>query len=292
MQINISKSHLIKGGLLIGVLAVLLGIVVYENIGGVNDMLPVVPDTFQSMPQPAPQDWQQPLPVEPPASPNSALQVQEGISLAVSMVRPSVVAIYTPDLDPHAGPAGLAYIKPYTDGGRAMGSGTIVHPQGYILTTFQAIGKAKTVRVRLFSGSRRDYDADVVGVDPQTDLALLKIRAPGPFPVAALGNSSFTETGDIVFAIGSPYGFSRSATMGIISTGHRQLVIDGINYPNLIQTDAAINEGDDGGPLINVMGEVIGINMAYYIPGKHFSGIGFAVPVNEAKNFLNTFFAM
>ena len=92
---------------------------------------------------------------------------------------------------------------------------------------------------------------------------------------------------DIVFAMGSPFGFSKTVTMGIVSTNRRQLSINGVRYPDLIQTDAVINDGDDGGALINIKGEVIGINMAYFVPSNHFTGIGFALPINDAKPLLN-----
>jgi serine protease Do len=95
------------------------------------------------------------------------------------------------------------------------------------------------------------------------------------------------EVGDLVLAIGSPFGFSRTVTMGIVSSNRRRLGIDGTRYPDMIQTDAAINEGNDGGPLVNIRGEVIGINMACYMPDNHYSGIGFAIPINDALEFIN-----
>jgi len=114
----------------------------------------------------------------------------------------------------------------------------------------------------------------------------LKILANDVFPAIILGNSDLVEIGDIVFAVGSPFGFSRTVTMGIVSSNRRDLSIDGTKYPDLIQTDAAINEGNDGGPLVNIRGEVIGVNMAYYRPNSRFSGIGFAVPINDVRNFV------
>jgi serine protease Do len=93
--------------------------------------------------------------------------------------------------------------------------------------------------------------------------------------------------GDLVFAIGSPFGFSRTVTMGIVSSNRRQLSINGIRFPEMIQTDAAINEGNDGGPLVNIRGEVIGISMACFMPDNHFSGIGFAIPISDAIDFID-----
>ena len=224
------------------------------------------------------------------SSPRTALQIQETISQVVSVVRPAVVAITRTASAQSATSAtanGLMYIAPYSDGRNPVGSGIIVDRRGYILTTFQTVGAGKQVRVTLFSGTRREYDADVVAVDPKTDLGLLRIRSNEVFPAAILGNSDMVRVGDIVFAIGSPFGFSRTVTMGIVSSNRRQININGAGYPDMIQTDAAINEGNDGGPLINIRGEVIGINMACFMPDNHFSGIGFAIPVGDAIDFID-----
>jgi S1-C subfamily serine protease len=221
--------------------------------------------------------------------PNTALSIQEGINHAVSMVRSTVVSISGPlSLGKVGAQSGLTYIHPYAGSTESsIGSGVIVNSRGYILTTFQTVGKAREVEVTVFSAGRQKYLADVIATDPQTDLVLLKIRSFDSFPTAILGNSDSLEVGDIVFAVGSPFGFSKTVTMGIVSTNRRQLNINGVRYPDMIQTDAAINDGDDGGPLINIKGEVIGINMAYFVPGNHFTGIGFALPINDAKPLLN-----
>ncbi|MCG8634113.1 MAG: trypsin-like peptidase domain-containing protein [Desulfobacterales bacterium] len=181
---------------------------------------------------------------------------------------------------------GITFIRPADKGGHPVGSGLIVDPRGYILTTAQTVGTATRVRVKLFSAGPGLVHADVTAMDGKTELVLLKIVEAGVYPAAGLGNSDTVEIGDIVFAVGTPYGFSRSVSMGIVSTNRRGLVIEGRNYPDLIQTDAAINRGDDGGALVNIRGEVIGINMAYFIPGNRFTGIGFALPVNDAANIL------
>jgi len=180
----------------------------------------------------------------------------------------------------------LTHVAPYPGNSGLVGSGFIIDARGYVVTTFGTVGKATRVRVSLFSGNRTEYDADVIAVDPKTDLALLKILANDVFPTIILGNSDLVEIGDIVFAIGSPFGFSRTVTMGIVSSNRRNMNIDGTKYPDLIQTDAAINEGNDGGPLVNIRGEVIGVNMAYYRPHSRFSGIGFAVPINDVLAFI------
>ena len=227
------------------------------------------------------------LPGEQAASPDAAVKMQEGISHVASMVRPSVVSVKAPFSGQSVQGSGLTYVDPHPGNSNLVGSGFIVDRRGYIITTFRTVGKATRVRVSLFSGNRKEYDADVIAVDPQTDLALLKILANDVFPAIILGNSDLVEIGDIVFAVGSPFGFSRTVTMGIVSSNRRNLNIDGTKYPDLIQTDAAINEGNDGGPLVNIRGEVIGVNMAYYRPNSRFSGIGFAVPINDVQEFLS-----
>ncbi len=227
------------------------------------------------------------LPGEQAASPDAAVKMQEGISHVASMVRPSVVSVKAPFQGQSVQGSGLTYVNPHPGNSNLVGSGFIVDRRGYIITTFRTVGKATRVRVSLFSGNRKEYDADVIAVDPQTDLALLKILANDVFPAIILGNSDLVEIGDIVFAVGSPFGFSRTVTMGIVSSNRRNLNIDGTKYPDLIQTDAAINAGNDGGPLVNIRGEVIGVNMAYYRPNSRFSGIGFAVPINDVRNFVS-----
>ena len=181
---------------------------------------------------------------------------------------------------------GLKYVDPYRGNSGLVGSGFIIDHRGYVLTTFRTVGKAARVKVSLFAGNRTEYQADVVCIDAGTDLALLKIRSNDVFPAIVLGNSELVEIGDIVFAVGSPFGFSRTVTMGIVSSNRRTLNIGGIKYPDMIQTDATINEGNDGGPLVNIRGEVVGVNMAYYRPHNQFSGIGFAVPINDVLAFI------
>jgi len=222
-------------------------------------------------------------------SPTTALMVQEGISQVISVVRPAVVSVSRISINsPPIPVSGLTYLDPYPTDTGPMGSGIIVHSKGFVVTTFQTVGKDKTVKITLFSGGNRKYKADVIGIDPNTDLALLKIQSNEVFPAAVLGNSDLLETGDIVFAIGSPFGFSRTVTMGIISSKTRRLNINGIKYPEMIQTDATVNEGNDGGPLVNIKGEIIGINMACFMPDNQFSGISFAIPINNILAFIQT----
>ncbi len=162
-----------------------------------------------------------------------------------------------------------------------LGSGVIVSPDGYILTNNHVAGHADEIHVRLLD--KREFTAKVVGKDPKTDLALIKIDTKQPLPVASLGQSSTAEVGDWVVAIGSPFGFNSTVTAGIISAKGRAL---GGNYDDFIQTDASINPGNSGGPLFNARGQVIGINTAIYSSTGSNAGIGFAIPIDIAKQVM------
>jgi serine protease Do len=162
-----------------------------------------------------------------------------------------------------------------------LGSGVIVSPDGYIMTNNHVVGHAAEIHVTLMDG--REFTAKVVGKDPKTDLALIKIDTKDALPAAALGNSSKTDVGDWVIAIGSPFGFNLTVTSGIVSAKGRAL---GGNYDNFIQTDASINPGNSGGPLFNTQGQVIGINTAIYSSTGSNAGIGFAIPIDLAKNVM------
>ncbi len=221
-------------------------------------------------------------------APNAALSMQDGVNQVLARVLPAVVSVSKPSPpDAPQNTGGTAFITPYGGPAGSTGAGIIVDDRGYVLTTFQTVGKSELVKIHLYSGTRRDYLADVVGVDPSCDLVLLKIRGTRTFPAVPLADSDRVKVGDIVFAIGNPFGFSGSVTMGIVSSNNRKVNIGGVKYPDLIQLDAAINEGNDGGPLVNINGEVIGINMACLIPDHRFSGIGFAVPSNDAAPLLS-----
>ena len=162
-----------------------------------------------------------------------------------------------------------------------LGSGVIVSPDGYILTNYHVAGHADEIHVRLLD--KREFTAKVVGKDPKTDLALIKIDTKQPLPVAPLGDSNEAAVGDWVVAIGSPFGFNSTVTAGIISAKGRAL---GGNYDDFIQTDASINPGNSGGPLFNTKGQVIGINTAIYSSTGSNAGIGFAIPIDIAKQVM------
>src|SRR5947208_10056985 len=160
---------------------------------------------------------------------------------------------------------------------RASGSGVIVDAKGYVLTNNHVIENAQDITVRLSDG--RKFTAKLVGRDPKTDLAVLKVDAPALLPVAELGDSDQLRVGQWAIAIGNPFGLDRTVTVGIVSATARNRV--GVaTYENFIQTDASINPGNSGGPLLNLDGKVIGINTAIVAAGQ---GIGFSIPINEAK---------
>ena len=170
---------------------------------------------------------------------------------------------------------------------RSLGSGVIVDPKGYILTNNHVVDKADKIRVNLMGDPETvTYTATVIGTDAETDLAVIKIDAKKPLPAAKLGNSDSMSVGDWVLAIGSPFGLNETVTAGIISAIGRNIVPNR-QFESFIQTDAAINPGNSGGPLVNMNGEIIGINTAIYTSGGGYQGVGFAMPSNTVVNVYN-----
>ena len=158
-----------------------------------------------------------------------------------------------------------------------LGSGVIVDKRGYVLTNFHVIRGADAVTVRL--SSKQEYRGRTAGVDPKTDLAVVRFEPDQDLKVAALGNSDALRVGEWAIAIGNPFGLDQTVTVGVVSaTGRADVGIS--SYENFIQTDASINPGNSGGPLVNLRGEVIGINTAIVATGQ---GIGFAIPANMAR---------
>jgi serine protease Do len=232
--------------------------------------------------------------------PRSALQnLQEAFVQVAQAVKPSVVNIATtqrpraPEGRRPPGPPGTPR-NPFRDffgedfferffgdqpqrERHSLGSGVIVDKRGYILTNNHVIEQADQIEVRL--ADRRKFQATVIGKDPKTDLAVIKIDASGDLPVARLGNSSAIRVGEWAMAIGNPFGLDQTVTVGVVSaTGRADVGIS--TYEDFIQTDASINPGNSGGPLVNLAGEVIGINTAIVAAGQ---GIGFAIPIDMAK---------
>ena len=170
------------------------------------------------------------------------------------------------------------------DAERSLGSGVIVDKKGFILTNDHVIDQATKIQVAL-DGDPNKYSAKVIGTDKDTDIAVIKIEVPHELPVAKLGNSDGTQVGDWVLAFGSPFGLNSTVTAGIVSAKDRSNV--GHQFQRFIQTDAAINPGNSGGPLVNMAGEVIGINTAIYTGSRGFEGVGFALPSNTAIKTYN-----
>ena len=173
--------------------------------------------------------------------------------------------------------------QPQTEREHSLGSGVIVNPDGYILTNNHVVAGASDVEV--FTTTRKQYKANVIGTDSRTDIAVLKIDASG-LPTFTLGDSSKLKVGDLVFAIGDPFGIGETATTGIVSATGRGLGGAIEHYEDFIQTDAAINPGNSGGALIDLRGNLIGINTAILSGGGGNEGIGFAIPVNMARNVM------
>jgi serine protease Do len=215
----------------------------------------------------------------------TAMALSEAFAQVARMVEPAVVHIETEtgrsdrrDVFDFFGP-------PPHGRRRGTGSGVIVDPSGYILTNHHVIEGASTIRVKLRDG--RTFTPDVVGTDPETDLAVIKISAGDSLPAAKLGDSDRLKVGDWVLAIGSPFGLEQTVTAGIISAKDRVTEGPFSQFQRFLQTDAAINPGNSGGPLINLLGEVVGINTQIPTNTGTFNGVGFALPSTLAVEIYN-----
>ena len=214
---------------------------------------------------------------------------------AVARAAPAVVSIYAnkvvstgPQVLRPANPVlqrmfpGIIIGPPITRREQSLGSGVIVGSDGYVLTNNHVIQSAEQIQVVLYDGSTTS--ARVIGTDADTDLAVLKIDTPNP-PSIAIADKTPLNVGDVVLAIGNPFGLGRTVTMGIVSALGRQLNLS--TYEDFIQTDAAINQGNSGGALVNAYGELVGINSDIFSPTGGNVGIGFAIPVSTAKAVLD-----
>ena len=188
------------------------------------------------------------------------------------------------------GPQGPQGEAPDQGEREALGSGFIVDPRGYIITNNHVIDKADKIYVKLSTDPEGDqgHAATLVGTDKATDIAVLKITSNKPLPTIKLGNSDGTQIGDWVLAIGSPFGLNQTVTAGIISSEHRTIdPTESGEFQHFIQTDAAINPGNSGGPLVNMDGQVIGMNTAIFTQSAGNEGIGFAMPANTVIDVYN-----
>lgn len=161
----------------------------------------------------------------------------------------------------------------------SLGSGFIIDPEGIAVTNNHVIQEAEEIKITASDG--KSYDVEILGKDPQTDLALLRIKGKGPFPYLQFGDSDATRVGEWVVAVGNPFGLSHTVTVGIISAKGR--TIRQGPYDDFLQTDASINPGNSGGPLLNIQGKVIGVNTAIFSRTGQSAGIGFAIPSNIAR---------
>ena len=247
-----------------------------------------------------------------PGQPEPAIPVQSSLAPLIERLKPMVVNISTNTIVKHpsagrgnrggrggAGPSGdderfqeffeRYFGRPAPDmpqefRGSSLGSGFLLNQDGFILTNNHVVKDATEITVRLTDG--REFRAQKVGTDALTDVALIKLNnPPKDLPAVTLGDSDAIRQGDFVLALGSPFGLNDTATLGIISAKHRQNVSPGNTFDDFLQTDAAINQGNSGGPLFNLKGEVVGINTAIVSPQLG-QGIGFAVPINIAKALL------
>lgn len=199
-------------------------------------------------------------PVESPAV-AQAVNLQEAFNLAARQVLPATVGV---------------------SADRGRGTGVIVDADGYVLTNTHVVAGARRVVIRL--SDRRQLQAEVVGADERTDIALLRVESNTPLPVAAMGDSDELDVGHWAIAIGAPLGLESSVTIGVVSAVGRLTGVTGEVNQDFIQTDAAINPGNSGGPLVNIHGEVVGINNHILSRTGTSVGLGFAVPINDARS--------
>jgi serine protease Do len=226
---------------------------------------------------------------------------QNGITKAVASVSPAVVGINVIEVREYQNPWGQMFgndpffrqffgDQTYRQEVKGLGSGFIISDDGYILTNDHVAGNATKIEVILTNGEK--YNAKLVGTDLVSDIALLKIEGKN-FPFAKLGNSSEIIIGEWVIALGNPFGLFEisdkpTVTVGVISAIDMNLRAEqGRYYRGMIQTDAAINSGNSGGPLVNSLGEVIGINSVIFTPNQGNIGLGFAIPINRVKTIMN-----
>jgi serine protease Do len=237
-----------------------------------------------------------PQPIDP-AVVAPAEQLGKAYAMVAAHVRPAVVSVYSEKVVKFQQfqmpfpfgdqffqqffgnqiPQQRMHPREYKQYQRGMGSGMILDREGHILTNYHVVKDVDEISVRL--ADKRKFEAEIVGTDPRTDIAVIKLkgRLPHDLPTVTLGDSDALEVGDLVLAIGAPFGLTQTVTAGMISAKGRSDV--GItDYEDFLQTDAPINPGNSGGPLVNMRGEVVGMNSAIATSVGQFAGVGFAIP--------------
>ena len=213
--------------------------------------------------------------------------------VAVEKAAPAVVNIYTEEATPASPFRNFGdspfdqffkdFFPPTNPNRRSLGSGVIINSEGYILTNEHVVARAARIKVTLID--KREFSAHLIGADIRSDLAIIKIDTKEPLPHIAMGRSDDLMIGETVLAIGNPYGLQNTVTTGIISALNRTIrARENLVYQDFIQVDASINPGNSGGPLLNIDGELIGINAAIY---QNAEGIGFAIPIEKAQRIVN-----
>jgi serine protease Do len=273
----------------VGVVFALVGMIIGSNLS--------IPDKLKAEPQP-PVQGSTPVDITPTTGHSPFVAIAEEVRPAVVNISAESVTEdkfhnfmdddffrrffgLPPDRTPN---------QPRMRRSESLGSGFIISPDGYVLTNNHVVEGAEKVTVTL--PDKRSFKADIIGSDRETDVAVLKINAGDDLPTIPLGNSDSILVGDWVMAVGNPFpnlGLDRTVTVGVVSAKGRQGLIfggteDNPSYQNYIQTDASINPGNSGGPLVNLQGQVIGINSAIATPTGGNVGIGFAIPINMAKD--------
>ncbi len=238
------------------------------------------------------------------------LNLQEAFVNVAEEVKPTVVSITTEQILKEVVPFNFFFADPFEDFFddffgqpsprhkspqkkhynqrriEGAGSGVVIDKDGYILTNYHVVKNAEKITVKL--SDDRKYSGKVIGKDAKTDLAVVKIKPSGKLVVAKWGDSDKIRVGDWAIAIGSPFGLEQTVTVGIISAKRQNVEAQGNVYRDVIQTDASINRGNSGGPLVNIHGEIIGINTLIYSQSGGSVGVGFAIPINRAKEILET----
>lgn len=219
--------------------------------------------------------------------PEALARHEQRVRAAIARVRPAVVNITAIRTDWQTGAAEQQNHQARRSF-RTIGTGVVVDPRGLVLTNAHVVRNSDRIGVTLWRANPTELVGHLVHSSRQRDLALVRVVGDGPFPYVDLGISDDVLVGDWVIALGDPYGLGASISMGIVSSKARDLWIDGHSYEDLIQTDAAINQGNSGGPLVNIRGEVVGINTAIYAPQGAFAGVGFAIPAAQALSYIKT----